>query len=387
MRYSQMRETTANILFACALPALLSCAENVSRIIDPTETQQASVAAVAVTVDSTSLTVGHLARAAATAIDTAGEVITGREVRWTSLAPAVASVSSEGIVSALAPGSASIQALVSDRAGTATLTVVVAAAQPEPPPAPAPEPPAPPATPPPGGVSHDFNDGTMGPFVNVWEDGGIDFPNDPTGSGRGKVARMHYSLQQGNPGVQSSDDTDIAYNRSGSRVRYNETIWMRGEVYLPYSGSAIHANHNRKLIDFTGAGTGGIHTRVTLHRRDMKLYVSIVDWMGGSVRETISEWSGITLADDTWHKIEVRLTTNSADKVRDGILEIYMNGSSTPAYSRTTGLGWITEAFPGGTFFSYFYLGSQLTVDPNEAVYNEYRYWDNVAFSPSRIGF
>jgi hypothetical protein len=156
-------------------------------------------------------------------------------------------------------------------------------------------------------VAHDFNDGTLGPFVNVWEDNGIDFPSDHTESGRGKVARQIFSPTQGTAGVQSSDDTDLAYDRSANRVRYNETIWMRGDVYIPYAGSSIRADHNRKLIDYTGAGIGGIHTRVTLHRRDMRLMVSIVDWMNGSLRETISEWSGITLADNVWHTIEVRM--------------------------------------------------------------------------------
>lgn len=244
----------------------------------------------------------------------------------------------------------------------------------------------PPQVGPPNLVSHDFNDGTFGPYINVWDDGDIDFPDDPTASGRGKVARQIFNPVQGGAGVQSSDDTDLAYNRSTLHVRYSETIWMKGDVYIPYAGSTIKANHNRKLIDYTGAGSGGIHTRVTLHRRDMKLMVSIVDWMNGSVKETISEWTGITLADNTWHTIEVRMTTNSADNVRDGVLEIYMNGSSTPTYARTTGLGWITEKYPGGSFFSYFYAGSQLTVDPDEPVYSEYRYWDNVAFSSTRIG-
>jgi hypothetical protein len=228
--------------------------------------------------------------------------------------------------------------------------------------------------------SHNFNDGTLGPYINPWETG-IDFPNDPTRTGHGKVARILYNPTKAKH--QSSQDRGFGFE---SRLRYGQTIWMRGQVYLPYAGSSTKANHNRKLVDFVGSGQRGIHTRMTLHRRDMVLYVSVVDWMTGSLRETLAESTGIRLPDNTWLTIEVRMTTNRADNIRDGVLEIYINGASTPSYSRGRGLGWITEKYPGGSFFSWFAIGSQLTVDAGDPVYREYRYWDNVAFSTTRIG-
>ena len=90
------------------------------------------------------------------------------------------------------------------------------------------------------------------------------------------------------------------------------------------------------------------------------------------------------MADDTWYTIEVRMTTNSVDNVRDGILEIYLNGSATPNYRRDTGLGWITEKFPGGSFFSAYFVGFQLTIDAGDPAYIDWRYWDNVSFSTTR---
>ena len=230
--------------------------------------------------------------------------------------------------------------------------------------------------------SHDFEDGTLGAFVNPW-DVGIDFPLDPTHKGHGRVARILYNPARAHH--HTSQDRAFGYQAGGDRLRYGKTIWVRGQVYLPYAGSARKANHNRKLIDFTGSGPTGIHTRVTLHRRDMMLNVSIVDWMGGSLRETLAESTGIRLADDTWHTIEVRMTTNSADRVRDGVLEIYMNGATTPSYSRRKGLGWITEKYRGGSFFNWFGIGSQLTIDAGDPPYREYRYWDNVKFSTQRL--
>jgi hypothetical protein len=40
-------------------------------------------------------------------------------------------------------------------------------------------------------ASSDFNDGTYGPFTGTQSF--IDFPDDPTGSGHGKVARILYA--------------------------------------------------------------------------------------------------------------------------------------------------------------------------------------------------
>jgi hypothetical protein len=230
--------------------------------------------------------------------------------------------------------------------------------------------------------SHHFDDGTLGAFVDPWGVG-IDFPRDPTGKGHGRVARILY--EPGPAKHHASQDRGFGYQAGDNRVRYGTTIWLRGQVYMPYAGSKRKANHNRKLIDFAGSGPAGIHTRLTLHRRDMMLYVSTVDRMGGSLRETLAESTGIRLGDDTWHTIEVRMTTNSADKVRDGVLEIYMDGATTPTYSRRKGLGWITEKYRGGSFFNWFGIGSQLTIDAGDPVYREYRYWDNVRFSTQRL--
>ena len=83
-----------------------------------------TVAVVAVALDSTSLTVGHGAKASAVAKDAAGNVITGQAATWTSLSPAIATVSSTGAVMAVAPGSATIKGTISGISGSASITVV-----------------------------------------------------------------------------------------------------------------------------------------------------------------------------------------------------------------------------------------------------------------------
>jgi hypothetical protein len=218
---------------------------------------------------------------------------------------------------------------------------------------------------------HDFDDGTLGPYTNPWASG-IDFPTDPTGSGRGNVARLRFAPSSG-----GSMERAVTYN--GSPLRYGATMWMKGDVYLPSSAGG-NPSHNRKLIDFQGAG----NPRMTLHRRDGVLRLSIVDRMNGSEQEVVATTTGISLADNTWHTIEVRITTNSADNVRDGVVEIYMNGSATPTYRHDTGIGWITERHPGGSYFDTYLTGFQLTVDSGDPAYAEYRYWDNISFSTTR---
>lgn len=330
----------------------------------------ATVASVVVTLNAASLTVGQNTQANAVAKDASGNVIAGQTVLWSSLSPSVASVSSSGSVTAVSAGSAAIQASVGGVAGRATLTVA-----------------APTVTTTTTTTSttttttstlltSNFDSGTFGSLTNPWGTS-VDVIDDPTGSGKGKVARMHYS-----PVVGSSEEKGLAY--TGGSTRYGKTIWMKGDIFLPSGSAGRNSADNRKLIDFQGGGV-----RMTLHRvsaNDLRL--SVVDWMNGSEQETIAESTGLTIPDDRWTTIEVKMVTNSADNVRDGVLEVYLNGSSTPSYRRASGLGWITEKFVGpygpGSYFNTYVLGFQLTISGSTA-YQEDRYWDNVAFSTQRV--
>jgi len=324
-----------------------------------TQVPSSTVSVVVVQVDSTMLLVGHVAHASATAKDAMGNPVTGHQVTWASLTPATATVSSSGDVMAVSSGIAIIEARVFETIGLDTLTVVV----------------------PPNLSFQDFNDGTPGAYARSAD---VDFPDDPTGSGRGKVARMFYNPTQGI--LQSSNDEYIAYDAGATHLRYGATIWMKGEFYTPYAGTAVKAGHHRKLIDYWGGGV-----RMTLYRADaysgqLRLWLSCVDWMNGSSQETVTEVTGINLADDTWYNIEVKMVTNSADNIRDGVVEVYINGAASPNYTRNTGLGWITEKYSGGSYFNYYRVGEQLTSDAGHPLYTESRYWDNVGFSTSRIG-
>ena len=85
------------------------------------------VATVTVTLAAPGLSVGQTTQASAIARDASSNVLTGRVVAWSSLNSSVATVSSSGLVTALASGSAAIRATVETKTGDATATVTGAA--------------------------------------------------------------------------------------------------------------------------------------------------------------------------------------------------------------------------------------------------------------------
>jgi hypothetical protein len=232
--------------------------------------------------------------------------------------------------------------------------------------------------PPPSGATiyaeSDFASGVLSPFTNPYGDR-ITVVSDPTGSGRGNVARV--TLQPASSGASMTRGFSFA---KSPVIRYGEEVWYKADFYLVNTGGNYNDNHNRKLFDWQG-----VKVRMTLNRDNGELEFSAVDAMAtGSEQETVAQKTGIMLAADTWHTIEIRMVTNSADTVRDGVLEVYMNGAGTPTYSRTTGLGWITEN-GGATSFSNFLTGFQLTVDSGDPTYEDVRYFDNVVISSGRV--
>jgi uncharacterized protein YjdB len=92
-----------------------------------------TVASVAVSLNASSLNVGHFTQATAVVKDAQGKVITGQTIAWSSSAPAVASVTAAGVVEALAAGNTSITATVAGKSGSASLVVASSGGGPVPP--------------------------------------------------------------------------------------------------------------------------------------------------------------------------------------------------------------------------------------------------------------
>ena len=84
--------------------------------------QAVPVASVQVTPGTGVLFVGQALQLTATPVDSAGSPLTRRTITWASSAPAIATVSSTGLVNALAPGTATITANSEGRSGTSRIT-------------------------------------------------------------------------------------------------------------------------------------------------------------------------------------------------------------------------------------------------------------------------
>ena len=84
---------------------------------------QAVVATVTVSLAAQTLNVGQSTQATAVLRDASGNTLTGRTVTWSSAAPTLATVSSSGVVTTIAPGSATIVATAEGQSGSATLVV------------------------------------------------------------------------------------------------------------------------------------------------------------------------------------------------------------------------------------------------------------------------
>lgn len=89
----------------------------------------APVATVMVSPASTPLLVGGSATLTVMLKDAAGNALTGRAVTWASDAQSIASVTSAGVVSAVAPGTATVTATSEGKSGTASVTVTAPLAQ------------------------------------------------------------------------------------------------------------------------------------------------------------------------------------------------------------------------------------------------------------------
>jgi len=89
----------------------------------PPSATSGSVASVTVSPAATSVAVGATAQYAATIRDSAGNLLTGQPVAWTSSNTAIATVGASGLATAVAGGTATISASSGGITGTAALTV------------------------------------------------------------------------------------------------------------------------------------------------------------------------------------------------------------------------------------------------------------------------
>jgi hypothetical protein len=107
-------------MMAGAVIAFIACSGD-GGMTDPPK-----VTTVTVTTNPSQISVNGTSQATATAKDQNGNVMSGQAFSWLSLTPSIASVNSSGVITAIAAGTATIQATVSGVSGTGTIQVIAA---------------------------------------------------------------------------------------------------------------------------------------------------------------------------------------------------------------------------------------------------------------------
>jgi uncharacterized protein YjdB len=155
------------------------------------------VSSVSLAPNRDTLAVGGKAQLTATLKDSAGQVLTGRSVSWSTSSSSVATVTTAGMVTGVAGGSATITATSEGKAGTSAIVVDAPSAPPPPPPPP---------------TTHD------GWYVA------------PNGS------------SSANGSASAPWDLVTALGGAGGRIHAGDTVWLRAGTYGSGEGrSDYHA--------------------------------------------------------------------------------------------------------------------------------------------------
>src|SRR5688500_13411816 len=389
MRLYWKRDSSMLTLLAC-LATLPGCSD-----VSPLAPSEPPVAAFEVTADSSTLLFGHVAQVFGSATDDEGKPVVAL-VSWESVTPDIATVSTEGVVTALAFGEAIIEGSVGQLTARGKIKVV----KPDSTPTPAPEPTPDPAQPPSDAeafpadlASNNFDAGTLAPYTNPWGVD-LDFPNDPTNLGHGRVARFHYQAEIG--------DQNRAMEFTHAR-RWGEPMYFRGEFNIAVDDLAANEvlrklvywqSHNDYAKYTTNGGLASGRTVVHLTGSDLVVDATFNPAAGSGrdandVRTVEIVASG--LKGHQWYTLEVFQQLESAIGRNDGILRVWLDGNLV--FEKTT-MTWSDPAWVGSTintvpfeaadiYFEHFLVGNQ--VNRNDGGFNEYRYWDNVEFSTRRI--
>lgn len=241
---------------------------------------------------------------------------------------------------------------------------------------------------------NDFNDSTLKPFTNPWGVD-LDFPRDPTGAGKGRVARLRYV------GKNTDQNRAIAFTYPR---RWAEPIYFKGEFYIPLDDLGTD-DFIRKLVywqshsDYakytTNGGLASGRTVVHLAGSDLRVDATFNPApRTGRKADDVRTFATIAtgMKGNKWYTLEVFQQMESAIGRTDGVLRIWLDGEEV--FSNST-MAWSDPAWVGNRsnrvafsasdiYFEHFLVGDQ--VNWHGGSFNEYRYWDNVEFSTRRVG-
>jgi hypothetical protein len=326
------------------------------------DTTPASIAITPVTI---SLTVGGTQQLTPTIKNVAGLVLNVNPTSWSSDNTGIANVDTNGLVRFIAVGTCNVVAHSTSLTSNACVVTCIAA----------------PPTIGTNFASHDFNDGTLGPFSPV---GNVTVIDDPTGSGRVKVAAINYNVNSSN-GVLVDDNE--AFQPSGLTIGLGQTLWFYGEFYLatqvPITLDISSFNIQRKLTYWTWGGFGPHEIACVLSSFGPQF-----DLTGTHCRFASSNFTPgadgyidtavAQLTSNIWHKLKIHYRMNSSMVAADGIVQIWYDTKLIFNHFdlRQTDPTWTDD--PNTIQFHNFFTGEQVNAGQNV---NENRYWDNVSFA------
>jgi hypothetical protein len=188
--------------------------------------------------------------------------------------------------------------------------------------------------------------------------------------GAGNVAALHF--------VRASTIYSADVNRSVQVKSYapafiglGQTFYMSGMVYVP-TPQAHMTTAMRKLFYVKSGGSAW-----------MVLKLSGGNGVSQNLQiETPGFFAGVLgqVPFNTWTHLELRGTVNSAAGVADGVVEVWLNG--TRVLLRLNHIH-----FPAGFTGRYNdYAWGQQTQKTAADLFDEWRYWDNLALSTRRVG-
>lgn len=312
---------------------------------------------ITITPNAPTLVVGATQTFTATAKDQNGSAMSGVSFTWSSSNPLLMSVNN-GVVTALAVGLATLN--VSSGGVNASTQVSITA----------------PAPPPVGGFTPpdiafaDMENGTTGAFTtasgSTTGSADIAIINDPTGSFGGKVVDLHFTRTS----TASSVDVNRAIRHIlATGLGLGQTIFIRGQVYIPTPASNMAAAM-RKLI--------------YVQRQPNDASFAVIKADGNTLKAEITNnrmFSAGSIPFDQKTSIEVQITANTAPGTANGVFRLWKNGQLVIDRSDVE---WLTTSSP----FKVILFGqqSQHQLHDTTILFDEHRYWDNLAVSTKRIG-
>ncbi|MDQ6770244.1 MAG: Ig-like domain-containing protein [Gemmatimonadota bacterium] len=335
------------------------------------------VSAVKLTLALLTLAPGQSTQATVVATSSDGQPVSA-PIELVSENSSVATVSSTAVVTAIAAGVAVIQATVGGRTGTASLSVmpdtststVIGVAD---------------------LASNNFDAGTWGQYVH-FEPTDEDIVADPTGFGHGKVARFHYA------GTNQDRNRFLEYNHA---LKWGSPMFFRGEFYLDvadlqngfWGRKLIYYQPHEDYAKYGGASTPSFYSIIGL--QGSKLWVNTGYVPQSGLQVDTQQVIFAQLLPRTWYTLESELVPETSIGAGNGEMRVWLDG--TLIYEATqlkwSDPAWIGNPLPGGNglplapgdvYFERVDVGSQVNLDAGS--FDEYRYWDNVAFSRKRIG-